>query len=67
MAQLTEQPRLYTEAETASYLGVSRKTLQGWRYYRKELPFVKVGSAVRYTREAIEAWIKNNTVEVVAA
>lgn len=47
---------------TATYLGVSTRTLEDWRYRRVGPPYAKVGRAVRYRREAVDAWAKAQTV-----
>ena len=41
-------PRLLSESEAADFLGVSRKTLQGWRYRGLKPRFRKLHGAVRY-------------------
>ena len=46
-----ETPRLLNESEAAEFLGVSRKTLQGWRYRGLEPRFRKLHGAVRYALE----------------
>ena len=44
---------LFDEKQTASFLGVSTGTLRVWRSIKrfKDLPYIKVGSAVRYRYE----------------
>jgi predicted DNA-binding transcriptional regulator AlpA len=55
---------LLNERETAKLLGVSRGTLQVWRSTRRypALEHTKIGSAVRYRPETIEAFIQSRTV-----
>ncbi|MEH2534430.1 putative site-specific integrase-resolvase [Bradyrhizobium sp. AZCC 1588] len=43
-----------TVKEAARKLSVSEHTLNGWRVQGRGPEFVKLGSAVRYTDEAIE-------------
>lgn len=53
---------LLTESEAAELLRISPGTLSVWRSTgRHDLPFVKVGGAVRYSRMALEAWLQART------
>jgi predicted site-specific integrase-resolvase len=55
---LTIDPdRLMDEHAAAQILDVSVKTLRRWRWAGSPLPFVKVGSAVRYSLRDIHAFI----------
>lgn len=54
--------QLYTPAQVSKLLGVSVKTLEKWRWERRNLPFVKLGAAVRYRGSDLEAWLDANTV-----
>jgi len=51
-----------TIEELASYLDISESTL-----YRKvqtrEIPFSKIGSALRFPKTMIDAWLAQNTVQ----
>ena len=48
--------------QVAEALGVSPKTLNVWRCTgRYDLPFVKVGSRVRYRRADVEAFLERRT------
>lgn len=51
---------LLTEAETSEITGVPRRTLRQWRYVGKGPIFVKLGRAVRYRRDDLDAWIEGN-------
>ena len=53
--------QLLNEIEVSKLLSVSRKTLQAWRWQKTNLPFVKLGSAVRYRLSDIEAYIEAAT------
>lgn len=60
----TTLAKLLTPAEAANLLGVKVQTLALWRSAKRhKLPFVKVGSAVRYKRADLEAWVARNTVK----
>lgn len=45
------------EADAAKWLSISRKTLANWRVLRQGPPFYKIGKAVRYRIEDLEAYI----------
>ena len=52
---------LWDEERTAKRLGMTTAWLQADRSRRKlQLPFVKIGRAVRYRPEDVEAFIKRN-------
>lgn len=52
-------PELLTTDEAAQVLRVHPVTLAAWRSTGKhELPFVRLGKAVRYRREDIDAWLR---------
>lgn len=53
---------LVNEREAASILDVAPGTLSVWRSTgRYCLPFVKVGSKVRYSRKGLHAWLESRT------
>jgi excisionase family DNA binding protein len=49
--------RRLTEREAAAELGISFRTLQQWRVRGIGPAFLKLGRAVRYDAEALEAWL----------
>lgn len=49
---------LLTEAQAATALGVSRRTLFSLRSDGK-IPFVRIGKCIRYSVEALKEWIAN--------
>ena len=51
---------LLTETSTANALGVKPATLRRWRWAGKGLPFIKIGSLVKYAQKDVEAYIENN-------
>ena len=57
---------LHTSREVAALLCVSLRTLEDWRYEGKGPPYVKYPRGVRYSRAALDEWIKENTVKPVA-
>ena len=48
---------LLTEAEAAIALGISRRTLWTLRTEGR-IPFLRIGKCVRYSVEALKAWIE---------
>lgn len=53
----------YDENDVAEILGVSVRTVQGWRSTKDLGPaFVKVGPNVRYTQQALIDYIEKRTV-----
>ena len=59
--QGTNTARLRSLPTAAERLGVSIKTLRGW-IYRRTIPYVKVGRAVRIADETIDQIIERGTV-----
>ncbi|WP_315701859.1 MULTISPECIES: helix-turn-helix domain-containing protein [unclassified Bradyrhizobium] len=51
-----------TEMQAATFLGVSVRTLQGWRSRGGGPAFVRCGRLVRYQRRALIAFFNQNTV-----
>lgn len=53
---------LVDESEAAEILDVVPGTLSVWRSTgRYNLPFVKIGRKVRYSRTALNAWLESRT------
>jgi excisionase family DNA binding protein len=57
----TNAARLRSLPQAAETLGVSVKCLRGW-VYRRTIPYVKVGRAVRISDETIQEIIDRGTV-----
>lgn len=51
---------LLTEDEAADFLNISTRTLQAWRVRGGGPVFNRLGRAVRYRVDALEAWLKAN-------
>ena len=49
--------RLVSEHEAANILGLSVKTLRRWRWAGREVPFIKLGGAVRYSLDDLNEYI----------
>ena len=58
---VSDQDSLLTEAKAAKFLAVSVRTLQAWRTKGIGPPFVRLGRAVRYMRQALLDWLNANT------
>jgi len=55
-------PEMLTPRQAADHLGVSPETLAVWRCTRRyAIPFVKVGSKVRYRRDDLEKFLSSRT------
>jgi excisionase family DNA binding protein len=52
--------KLVTVKEAARILGLGERTVWTMRH-TGQLPFVKIGSAVRFPVSAIDAWIESQT------
>ena len=54
---------LLTRDEAAAYLGIKAQTLAVWATAKRyNLPFIKVGSLVRYRKTDLDAWLASRTV-----
>ncbi|WP_237185199.1 helix-turn-helix domain-containing protein [Rothia nasimurium] len=58
----TADIRLYTPKEVQDLTGVPVSTLANWRNLQKGIPYVKVGSSVRYEHSAIAAYIAGHRI-----
>jgi excisionase family DNA binding protein len=57
--------KLLATDEVAEMTGLSRETLAQWRWLRKEIPFVRLGTkCVRYRQSDIDAWLEKRLVSV---
>lgn len=67
MTQLNQQAsghgHLLTTHEAAPYLGVKSSTLCHWRWEKTGPRYLKVGRAVRYRKEDLDAWLAAQQVE----
>ncbi len=54
--------RLMTAEEVASYLGVATGTIYN-KVSRDEIPYVKVGRAVRFRRGEIDRWTEEQAAK----
>lgn len=60
---ITENDPLLTTQDAAKLLDVLPATLEVWRSAKRyPLPYVKIGSKVRYKKSAIQAFIASRTI-----
>ena len=52
---------LIDEPALANRLGVSRSTLQSWRYAGRGPRFIKLGRMIRYRNADVDAYLRANT------
>jgi excisionase family DNA binding protein len=57
----TAPAELIDESTLASRLGVSRSTLQSWRYAGRGPRFIKLGRMIRYRTADVDAYLQANT------
>ncbi|MCU0118579.1 helix-turn-helix domain-containing protein [Pseudomonas sp. B2M1-30] len=58
----TSTTDLLTPDQVAATLGLSHRTLAAWRSSRRNpLPYVKVGSRVRYRPKDVSTWLESRT------
>jgi excisionase family DNA binding protein len=55
--------RLLTIEEVSNKLGVRKSTLYSWSHQRR-IPYVKVGSLLRFRLRDVEKWLEQQTVDV---
>jgi len=73
MDQKTISPLPYvmlSEEQVADLLGVSIRTVQGWRSKNRKVKgpkFVKVGGRIRYRSTAISEWLDEQETDEIAS
>ncbi len=62
-----DQPKgTWREAQAASYLGMQVGTLRQWRFKSVGPVYLKIGRAVRYRQEDLDAYLEKVSVNPVA-
>jgi len=61
------QPRLVDEHEAAAILGLSVKTLRRWRWAGREVAYIKLGAAVRYSLDDLERYVAEHRRQSTSA
>lgn len=59
---LRGNPSLLDTEQAAEHLGVSARTLEGWRHLRQGPPFARLGRVIRYRADDLDAFIAARTV-----
>jgi len=55
---MNKKDRLLTMAQVSQILNVSRKTLYMWKWQEKNLPFLKIGGALRVSEKDLMDFIQ---------
>jgi predicted DNA-binding transcriptional regulator AlpA len=66
---MTTSPSPFTllnTEEAAALLGISRHTLEDWRWKRLGPPWIRITrSCVRYDLDALRQWLSEHTIEEI--
>lgn len=57
--KIAEDEKLLTKKEIAKFLGISIKTIDK-KVHLNEIPFMKIGRLVRFSKSKILAWAEGN-------
>ena len=58
---------LLDDYQASNYLGLKKGTLSVWRSTgRYQIPFVKIGSKVRYRQSDLDVWLESRTQKATA-
>lgn len=57
-------PDLMTVEQVSDYLQLSTRTIYALRA-RNAIPFIRLGSALRFRKADVEAWLTENTTRAV--
>jgi len=60
--QSIQDKEILTDEETATYLGIHKRTLRDWRKKKKGPDYVKMGSKIRYRKIDINDYLDKQTV-----
>lgn len=66
LAEAVAHKRLVNERRAAEILGLQVRTLQQWRTSGRGVCYVKIGGAVRYSLDDLDAFIAKSTVQSTA-
>ena len=58
---------LMTAEETAALLGIKETTLYKWRERGQGPPYIKMGGALRFRRNAVKRWLDESEIDPAAA
>ena len=63
MMEMNLNNRLMDQKTAAAYLGTTVGSLNVWRATGKhKIPYVRLGSCIRYKKEDLDAWIDAHTL-----
>lgn len=54
---------LLTEQDVSELLQISVKTLQGQRWQKVGIPYLKIGRSVRYRQEDVERYLEQSVIK----
>lgn len=57
--QIMDEEKLLTKKEIAEFLNISIKTIDK-KVHMNEIPYMKVGRLVRFSKSRILAWVEGN-------
>jgi len=57
------KPNIMTTREAANYLGLAISTLNKWRCFGDGPKFLKLGRAIRYRQEDLDAFLMSRQLE----
>jgi len=66
MSEVQQKKQWLTPDDLEAEFGFSKSTQAKYRMNRK-IPFSKVGKYIRYNRDEIDKWLKDNSVELLAS
>lgn len=61
-----DDERLLTAREAARYLGLAEGTVRN-KVSAGDIPYVKVGTALRFRRSALDAWVEEHSPQPAAS
>lgn len=61
---MTDNDKLLTIKQAADVLGISYRTLYQWSWLKKQLPFIKVGRALRISESDLKNFIEKKKIEI---
>jgi excisionase family DNA binding protein len=57
-----KNPEIMTTDDAAAYLSVNKRNLQLDRVNKRNIPFIKIGRLVRYSKADLDAYITAQTI-----
>ena len=64
MTDQVKQVKFVNEFEVSGRTGMAVTTLRNHRWLGRGIPYIKFGRSVRYSLEAVDAFMQERTVEV---